>query len=260
MLTFFHKYFILHNIKSNKNYLQALRKLPTSLEDNEEFFIQMIKTHLKEHPNTKTLKRVLNLASNRLKNKEDFVEDVLVLTTMDNIEFASADIKNNENVMSLVVSRKSTLAKHMGQALRSNLDFAYTVLHYSVVGNEIRYFHGAIQNNYELALFSIKKYPKSYTYFSPNLKTHPEVLSIMKEHFKKHESYFSYLTKSLKNEPQFVLESLKENVKIYEFIGQKLKSVIDITCPIESLENFILRNKLVNNSTNEIKSAKRIKI
>lgn len=270
MLHFFHKYFLLYNIKKSKDYLPQLTHLPNFMADDENFFIDMIKIHQKAFPNTAILKRVLHLASDRLKDNEEFIEQVLSLTSMNNIEFASEKMKNNINLMSFVVSQKCTLAKFMGKDLRSNLEFAYFTLNYSQVGNEMRLFEGQIQNNVDLALFSVKKFPKSYTYFSSKIKENPQVLSIMKEHYTQYESYFSCIINKLKNDPSFVLDALRENKKIYPFIGKKLKEVVMKDSPIESLERYILKEKLfpsclevdanMQEKNVNVKVAKRIKI
>jgi hypothetical protein len=260
MINYFHRFFILYNIKKSKDYLPTLTHLPQSIANDPEFFIKMIETHKKAFPNSAILKRVLNIASPSLKNNEDFIEQVLSLTSMNNIEFASDSIKNNINVMSLVVSQKCTLAKFMGKELRSSLEFAYFVLNYSTVGNEMRLFEGKIQNNLELAKFSIKKYPKSYTYFSSNIKENSEILSIMKEHYKQYESHFSHLINRLKKDPEFVLDALRENPKIYPFIGKNLKDVVSKQFPVESLEQYILKEKLSSKNEQEMKPIKKIKL
>lgn len=261
MFTFFQKYFILHNVKKNKEYLNSLTHLPEYIQDDEAFILKMLEVNKTYHTKQRSKKfdTLLNLVSERLKDDTDFVKNMIYQASTKNIEFASVRLRNDMAVMSMAIKKSPSCIKYMGLDLKKDIDFAYYAMQCSVSGTEFKYFDYSIQHNLEFALDTLKKRPKIYPHLPKEFKLDEQFVAIMKNYCIHHEEYFLFFHQEQKSNLAFNLELLKINPKIVQHLNQNILKLIGQADPIETLENHVLREKLINDPI-EVKAAKRVKI
>lgn len=261
MITLFKKYFILHNIKKNRDYLNSITYLSPKLSEDKDFFLKMLSTHKNCHKN-RQFKALLSLMAPACQDDKDFVLALMQLSSVHNIQYASDRIKADKHVMEFVVSKNAVMVKHASYGLRQDLNFAYYTMAHAQHGSVLQAFDYSIKNNKEFAL-QILKSKVNYTVYpslSAKLKRDIDVLNCIKKGIKENGEIFKLLDSKLKNDVSFVLEMLKMNPYVMPYVGKKIKQIIKNADPIEALENFSLREKLLTESENTIKVGKKIKI
>jgi hypothetical protein len=260
MFTFFQRYFILHNIKKNPEYLNSLTSLPPNIACDEGFIISMLETNQIAHTKkNKKFDTLLNLVSEHLKDDTEFIKLVILKASTSNIQFATERARNDFGLMQLVIKRSPSCIKYMGEDLKNNIDFADYAMSCSRSGTELQYFHQDIKHNYDFILDILKNKPKIFSSLPKEFKQDSQLLSIMKEHCERLDEFFPYFHEEQKNDPAFNLELLKRNPLVIKHFNDKIKKIISNQEPIEALENYILREKLLSENK-EIKIAKKIKI
>jgi hypothetical protein len=154
-----------------------------------------------------------------VKNKED----------LDIIEFASKNLRNDFDLMSICIGIDSSLLLYASEELQNNFNLVFQAV--SKDGTSLKFASDELKNNKTIVLSAIKEDPHSLKYASENLKNDKEVAlaAINSDH-----KTFKYLGQAIKDDPEIkaklpIVESAKTsgNSSILKLGGDKINKPVE---------------------------------
>lgn len=154
-----------------------------------------------------------------VKNKED----------LDIIKFASKNLRNDFDLMSICIGIDSSLLLYASEELQNNFNLVFQAV--SKDGTSLNFASDELKNNKTIVLSSIKEDPHSLKYASDNLKDDKEVAlaAINSDH-----KTYKYLGQAIKNDPEIkaklpIVESVKTsgNTSILKLGGDKINKPVE---------------------------------
>jgi hypothetical protein len=191
---------------------------------------------------------ILKYASKKLKNKKNIVM-IVIKKNWKELEYASFRLRNNVDFMLEALTINGSALQYATNYLKNNGLIVLTAIKYNTYA--IRHASYNIKNSKAFAMLIIINFPEIFQFLSDNLKNDKDIIRIVitKYNNKKYSYYdiFRNISYELKNDKDFMLELIKLDIHIIDYVSNKIKNDPDIILNImTNNENIFKLNYDIN--------------